>query len=286
MPVVMKSTLTCSNFLSLILILLFFLTSQFAFAQSVLVKGNVVAPDGTSISNVEIAPNVFTDDAGYYEFTVESELLMEPFKAIDDAVLDCLSNDDLELFQMIIIDNSVPNFYDQLVMDINNSNSGTTIDFVFLSQAIENSFISDQFEWYLFTQSSYDNYPNPTSGSTLQSSYLVNDFTETEIVVDWIAFLEGNVDGDYLCKPVSVKEDILSTSVSLFPNPINSHLNINLPIGIEVQVSIFNVLGKQIKQSYLINDATEIDFSNLVNGIYFVELGIGDSKRTFKIVKE
>ncbi len=282
----MKLNITNLNSLSPILILSLLFSSQILIAQSVLVNGTVRAPDGALISNVEIAPDIFTDDLGYYEFTVESEFLMQPHKVIDDSVLDCFSQNDLEQFQLFTFGSNIPDFYDQLVMDINNSNQGTTIDFVILTQAIEASMLSPQFQWYLFTQESFDNNPDANSGGALVSSYLVNDFNQQEITVNWIAFLEGNVDGDYSCTPVSVEPAILETAVSLFPNPVHSYLNIDLPNAIEAEITVFNILGKQVKQSQIISNSSEINFSNLVNGIYFLEVNIGRQQRTFKVVKE
>ena len=104
----MKSNLHNAKSLNTIFTLLFCLSVQLLFAQSVLVKGVVKAPDGNLISNVEIAPDVFTDDLGYYEFTVESDYLIEPQKVIDN--LDCYGESDSETFAENILSNVALNF--------------------------------------------------------------------------------------------------------------------------------------------------------------------------------
>lgn len=254
------------------------------FAQSVLVKGVVRAPDGNLISNVEIAPDVITDANGYYEFTVESEYLIAPEKV--DVNLDCFSESDSEAFSENVLFNGPLNLYDLIVMDLNNSNSASTFDLVILNQAVTVGVITDQFRWLFITEESYSNNPNPTDASLIETIYLVNDFSEQEIIIDWVAFLKGNVDGNYDCQPVSIAADILKNDVSLYPNPVSTNLSIDIPNNTDATISVFNLLGQQVSEYKATTTLSKLDFSKLNKGIYMVEIRIGDAHKTFKVLKE
>lgn len=76
--------------------------------------------------------------------------------------------------------------------------------------------------------------------------------------------------------------------VSVFPNPANSIVNIDIS-GIDadqMSVRIFNSLGKVVLHPrYLKNQTNQIDVSNLITGIYFIEIEINNSIERFKLVK-
>ena len=51
------------------------------------------------------------------------------------------------------------------------------------------------------------------------------------------------------------------------------------------QISLYTVLGREIKRSSNADLSAEIDLSNLASGTYFVRVVIGDSSGSFKIIK-
>ena len=82
------------------------------------------------------------------------------------------------------------------------------------------------------------------------------------------------------CNVLSTSSFSDNLSVNLYPNPVVSKLNVNLS-GIEntdnLNVELYNVIGKKIITKKVSSSNTEINVSDLNNGIYF--LRIIDNKR-------
>jgi hypothetical protein len=76
--------------------------------------------------------------------------------------------------------------------------------------------------------------------------------------------------------------------VSLFPNPSNEFFTIYLPQNIQRagKIEIYNSIGQQIavKQIATENDLN-INVSSYSNGVYFLNLNIGDHTKTLKFIK-
>jgi hypothetical protein len=78
----------------------------------------------------------------------------------------------------------------------------------------------------------------------------------------------------------SLTEKVIQ-NVQLFPNPVNSNLNItNLS---NTKVEIFNVVGQRISAYENANGNLNVDMTAYPNGIYFVKMQNGKSVRTEKI---
>ena len=87
---------------------------------------------------------------------------------------------------------------------------------------------------------------------------------------------------------LSVGEFFLNNNVSIFPNPVNSELNIklgdtnNLPDSFE----IYNVLGQSVLQKSISSNADlTLDASNFSNGVYFIKIAKEDSSLTLRFIK-
>jgi hypothetical protein len=61
------------------------------------------------------------------------------------------------------------------------------------------------------------------------------------------------------------------TSVNIYPNPVSSNLYLNNIDGIEM-IRISNILGETVNTVKVNSNSTELNVSNLSNGIYFVTL--------------
>ena len=70
---------------------------------------------------------------------------------------------------------------------------------------------------------------------------------------------------------VNVHEHQMS-SLELFPNPANNIININLKNNITSNYEILDVSGKVLKSDSFLNE-TQINTSNLQNGIYIIRVG-------------
>jgi len=75
----------------------------------------------------------------------------------------------------------------------------------------------------------------------------------------------------------------LIISISVFPNPVNSQINIATDANIEA-ISIIDITGKTVKFFGL--GENELEVSDLTPGIYLLQIQVGKILVTKKIVKE
>ena len=100
------------------------------------------------------------------------------------------------------------------------------------------------------------------------------------------AYISGNINDLGLLEVLSVEDNLL-TSINFYPNPIQDKLNIQLSQNHEnVNVSIYNVLGKKLFEKGFKNKSTiEIDF-NFPKGIYLSKITVENATtRTLKLIK-
>lgn len=93
--------------------------------------------------------------------------------------------------------------------------------------------------------------------------------------IDDFKLIEGNV---------LSTNDFSANEFSVFPNPVRDNLNISSNEVVS-NVAIYNVLGSLVHQSAPNAVSPSIDMSTFKSGVYFVEVTIGNSKKTVKIVK-
>ncbi len=80
-------------------------------------------------------------------------------------------------------------------------------------------------------------------------------------------------------------EDLQALNFKYYPNPVNNVLNMSANTAIE-NISVINLLGQEVMNVVPNALQTSIDTSNLDAGVYLVDVKIGDSTGTIKIVKE
>lgn len=89
----------------------------------------------------------------------------------------------------------------------------------------------------------------------------------------------GNTSGDIIyLSMLTVEEDItisvaehnLADQISLYPNPANSLVNLQLPEGADLQ--LFDIQGREIEHRRAVTTHQTVDVSQLQNGIYFVRV--------------
>jgi len=81
-------------------------------------------------------------------------------------------------------------------------------------------------------------------------------------------------------------DNVIENIYSIYPNPVNDKLNINLNKNIDVQISIITISGKVVKKVTSENKSVvEINTSNLPAGIYFVRVTSNGKTNTIKFVK-
>lgn len=71
--------------------------------------------------------------------------------------------------------------------------------------------------------------------------------------------------------------------ISLYPNPANGFLNVELPLHHEYRVEVMNVIGKRMLRQTAGYGMLSLDVSHLVRGIYFVSVRDSETVQSFKI---
>lgn len=78
-----------------------------------------------------------------------------------------------------------------------------------------------------------------------------------------------------------------ANKVITYPNPANNEVNIYVNGGYELSsYQVYNLAGQQIKQGYASGKSTQINISELLNGVYFVKVITDGGVVTKKIVKQ
>ncbi|GEM_PF-4337307 len=122
---------------------------------------------------------------------------------------------------------------------------------------------------------------------------LVNDFNPPA-PVDPISFIGNNVIGLLISSSDSTINQSLSiqnintgSSFLLFPNPTKNNITISGLNKFELnEMKIFNITGDLVLTSNLNEEKTTFDLSNLLNGVYILEIANNDGIIREKIIKE
>ncbi len=84
-----------------------------------------------------------------------------------------------------------------------------------------------------------------------------------------------------------VDEHLSTDNVSIYPNPANDAIHINIPFENNgALATVYSVDGQVIKAYSLTNQENRISMSDINSGVYFIEVTIGHNKNTYKIIKQ
>ena len=75
---------------------------------------------------------------------------------------------------------------------------------------------------------------------------------------------------DSLLNWLSVNENNAAQNISVYPNPANDNLNLN--VSVKSEMKLFNVMGEEIMNANLSIGENKISVGNLPKGIYFVQI--------------
>lgn len=121
---------------------------------------------------------------------------------------------------------------------------------------------------------------------TVQFAFLASDGT-----IDDSEDYDFHV-GQFIIDGTAGNEDAFSTSLSLYPNPVNGDtvfIEMGSSNSSTVNISIFNTLGQQVmtKTFDQVNNSIAIDdISDLANGMYLIKVIDGSQQKTLKFIKE
>lgn len=114
--------------------------------------------------------------------------------------------------------------------------------------------------------------------------------TELEISYNnnklWAAtFGRGLWSTDLYSSSVSVDSERISAAVNVFPNPNTGLFTVDVPENIRYDITVFNLLGEPVYTSRNVDTPrATIDLRSQTSGMYLVQLSIGDTKVSRKVV--
>lgn len=93
------------------------------------------------------------------------------------------------------------------------------------------------------------------------------------------------------CTPVSVEEQHLSNTLSIFPSPSTGLFTVNVGNSNtkQIDVNVFDMLGRQMNQQHfdVIRDKElKLDLRSLASGVYFIQVNNGSEKVLRKVMIE
>tara|TARA_R110002073_G_scaffold40547_1_gene114811 strand:- start:19704 stop:20870 length:1167 start_codon:yes stop_codon:yes gene_type:complete len=80
-------------------------------------------------------------------------------------------------------------------------------------------------------------------------------------------------------------DDLIAKGFSYYPNPVKDELRMSADETIE-SISVFNIIGQQVKRITPSNVSVKLDMSDLTSGVYFIKAEIGKSVGSFKVIKQ
>jgi len=83
---------------------------------------------------------------------------------------------------------------------------------------------------------------------------------------------------------VGLKENVLESEISLFPNPSKGTFNIQNDRNENMDVFIYTIEGKRIANYFSLKNEDSIDMKSFDKGLYFVRIKIGEEVLTKKLV--
>jgi hypothetical protein len=81
--------------------------------------------------------------------------------------------------------------------------------------------------------------------------------------------------------------DNIDFSISLYPNPSKTLVYFKFPLNVnELKVTLFNIIGKQVKTFSITRNNNSINISSLSKGIYFTRIESENSSKSLKLIKD
>ena len=133
-----------------------------------------------------------------------------------------------------------------------------------------------------------------TAGNTISNDSHILTFTIGEPIVGKIQNNATIINQGFLAaansdSTLSVDDQLLDTTIKVYPNPVTENLSIDLKdTGGEAKVTIYTMTGQLVKSKKLKAQNNSLNISQLKNGLYLVSLIFTDHKtiKTFKIIKK
>ena len=125
--------------------------------------------------------------------------------------------------------------------------------------------------------------PNLTTATTEPLTGLTPG--ETYYVQVWSNFAEQGTFTLRLSVPGLAVSDFDFSDFNIYPNPVNDIMNISYDKSIS-KVAIYNLMGQEVQFQTSATTISEVDMSQLPNGIYMVRFTSESQVKTIKVFKE
>lgn len=112
----------------------------------------------------------------------------------------------------------------------------------------------------------------------------------------YVAFTSSAIDGNGDVLFANFSNPIINTGINepsfvseepkVYPNPTNESINIDIGNNHDIELKIFDFLGRRILTQQLVDEFTTIDLTDFASGIYIVQLHYHDKTITKRIVKK
>lgn len=83
-----------------------------------------------------------------------------------------------------------------------------------------------------------------------------------------------------------LKENTLMAGLSVYPNPTNSELNVELNNASVKSIMILDLTGRVVSSVNSDSQVTKVNMSNLANGVYYVRISSDNATSVVKVVKQ
>ncbi|MCU0360421.1 MAG: T9SS type A sorting domain-containing protein [Bacteroidia bacterium] len=80
-------------------------------------------------------------------------------------------------------------------------------------------------------------------------------------------------------------ENLLSSSVKVYPNPFNSEVSLNNTSGSALTLSLIDINGKEIRNAIVTDQVFTMDTESLPSGVYFLKVNSNTNSAVYKLIK-
>lgn len=172
-------------------------------------------------------------------------------------------------------------------------NNATSFDQDLSAWNIENvANLANMFEGVTLSEANYDallvgwDGQNLTSGASFDGgnsqycSIAAEDARQNMIDNDGWTIEDGGA-----CTALSIEDLLMSKAISIYPNPVQERLFIDINSSQSIKVQILDITGKQLP--LVEQSLNQIDMSSFAKGVYFVKLSTdGSAFYTYKFIKK
>lgn len=142
----------------------------------------------------------------------------------------------------------------------------------------------------LFLTESFESY------QWYRNDSLIEGATDSFYIAPFIGNYYVEITDEYGCSGVSIVfetgplngiEDMVSGRFTVHPNPSTSIITLNTPEGSITAIALFDITGREVNAVQLssTNETISLDVSRLTAGIYFGQVVLGETRKSFKWVK-